>query len=43
MPLLLKFDLLNAFNEIRGGHVGATEARLLGESISQAELDSEGA
>jgi hypothetical protein len=38
MPSFLKYNILKEFNEIRGGVVGATEARLLGEPIS-AELE----
>jgi hypothetical protein len=31
MRLFLKFDLLEDFNEVWGGHVATDEARLLGE------------
>jgi hypothetical protein len=39
MPLFFKFDLLKEFTEIRGGHVGTAEPRLLGKLKRQAEMD----
>jgi hypothetical protein len=39
MPLFLKFVLLKDLTEVRGGHVGTAEARLVGEAICKAKLD----
>jgi hypothetical protein len=39
MPLFLKFDLRRECNEVRGGYVGTAEAQLLGEPMSQTELE----